>query len=194
MESILERKSEDICKDILKQIRNDSVKVELDDTSSTSLYVFLTNTIYIANKKIKSKRSVEEQNKSKLLVIAHECAHSIQSKIMQFINFVLSNLEILLFLTVLFIKFVLKNHSPILTYIYVGVFIFSILVRHYLEMDATINSVKIVTKYLLSAKIEKEKIINLTKYYKKELIKALPLFLLSLYITKIARLIIVLLI
>ena len=192
MESILERKSEDICKDILKQIRNDSVKVELDNTSSTSLYVFLTNTIYIANKKIKSKRSVEEQNKSKLLVITHECAHSIQSKIMQFINFVLSNLEI--FLTVLFIKFVLKNHSPILTYIYVGVFIFSILVRHYLEMDATINSVKIVTKYLLSAKIEKEKIIKLTKYYKKELIKALPLFVLSLYITKIARLIIVLLI
>lgn len=194
MENILKKETKEICQDILKQINNDSVKIEVDDSSKTSLYVFLTNTIFISNKKIKTKKSINEQNKSRILVIAHECAHSNQHKIMQFANFIVSNLEILIFLTLLFLACVLKYTNPILTYVYVATFMSNIIVRLYLEMDATIKSVKIVAKYLLGNGVQKRKVRDLVYYYKKELLKALPLFIFSLFITKIARLIIVLLI
>ena len=194
MEKILEKDHKEICEDILKQINNENVKIEIDDTSNTNFYIFLTNTIIISNKKIKTKKSIDEQNKSKLLVTAHECAHSMQPKFVQWINFVLTNLEILMFLAILFITFILKYTNPILTYTYLGISIFSILIRHYLEMDATIKSVKITAKYLQNNGVEKEKIIELIKYYKGKLLKTMPLFVLGLYITKIARLMIVLVI
>lgn len=194
MEEILNKNPKEICIDILKQINNENVKFEMDDSSRTSLYVFLTNTIIISNKKVKTKKSIDEQNKSKLLVTAHECAHSIQPKIVQWMNFVLTNLEIIMFLAILFITFILKYTNPILNYIYLGLSLFSIAIRHYLEMDATIKSVKITSKYLQNNGVEKDKIIDLVKYYKKQLLKTVPLFVLSLYITKIARLMIVLVI
>lgn len=194
MENILERKPDQICKDILNQIKNDNVNVELDDSSSTNLYVFISNTIYISNKKVKTKKSIEEQNKSKLLVVAHECAHSVQPKILQLINFILSNIEIILFLAILFMTFILKYTNPILQYTYVGVLVLSMFIRLYLEMDATIKSVKLTIRYLLENGVEKYEVVDLVKYYKKELLKMLPLFILSLYITKIARLMIVLVI
>ena len=194
MEEILNKNPKEICIDILKQINNENVKFEMDDSSRTSLYVFLTNTIIISNKKVKTKKSVDEQNKSKLLVTAHECAHSIQPKTMQWLNFILTNIEIIMFLVILFITFILKYTNPILNYIYLCLSLFSIAIRHYLEMDATIKSVKITSKYLQNNGVEKDKIIDLVKYYKKQLLKTVPLFVLSLYITKIARLMIVLVI
>lgn len=194
MQNILERKPEEICKDVLKQLKNNDVNVELDNSSKTSLYVFLGNTIYISNKKVKTKKSIEEQNKAKLLVISHECAHSIQPKILQFANFILSNVEILLFLVILFLTCILKYANPILTYTYVAMLMASIFVRLYLEMDATIKSVKITVRYLLNNEVEKGQVVHLVKYYKKQLLKTLPLFILSIYITKIARLMIILVI
>lgn len=194
MEYILNNNPKELCENILKQIGNEDVKIELDNSSNTSLYVFLTNTIIISNKKVKTKKSIDEQNKSKLLVTAHECAHSIQPKYLQWMNFILTNLEILMFLAILFITFILKYANPILTYVYMVISMFSIGVRHYLEMDATIKSVKITAKHLQNNGVEKKKIIDLIMYYKGKLLKTMPLFVLGLYITKIARLMIVLVI
>ncbi len=194
MEEVLKKNPNELCGEILKQINNTKVKIEMDDASKTSLYVFLSDTIIISTKKVKTKKSIYEQNKSKLLVIAHECAHSTQPQILQWMNFLLTNLEIFMFLAILFITFILKYTNYILTYIYLSLSLFSIVVRHYLEMDATIKSVKITSKYLQNNGVKKDKIIEVVKYYKKELLKTIPLFVLSLYITKIARLIIVLVI
>lgn len=188
MDNILQKKPEDICKDILNIVDNENVKIEVDDKSKSSLYVFLTNTIYIANKEIKTK-SKEKQNKSKVLVIAHECAHSLQSKLMQCINFALSNIEMILFAIILVARIFFEK-SDMMVNVYAIASILSIIVRLYLEMDATINSVKITTKYMLKNKVKTKDVKDLVALYKKELLKTMPLFILMLFGFKITRLII----
>jgi len=192
MENILQKKQEEICKEILKIVDNEKVNVEIDENSKNSLYVFLNNTIYISNK-INSKKSIEWQNKSKILVIAHECAHSIQPKTLQIINFVLANLEMILFAIILVCRIFFDKYD-ILVNSYLVISLLSIVIRWYLEMNATINSVKITSKYMLQNNVDKTSVKGLIRYYKKELLKALPLFLTWLFIFKIIRLILVLVI
>jgi len=192
MNKVLQKKSEEICKDILKLINNETVNVEIDEESKSSLYVFLTNTMYISNKTKKSK-SIDEQNKSKVLVIAHECAHSLQSKVLQLMNFLLANLEIILFVAVVITRIFFSKFN-LLVNSYLAISVLSIVMRWWLEMDATINSVKITTKYMLKNNVDKVKVKELFKFYKKELLKTLPLFLLWVFLFKIIRLIIVILI
>ena len=192
MDKVLQKKQEEICNDILKIIGNKKVKIEIDENIQNSLYVFLNNTIYIANK-TNTKKSIDEQNKSKLLVIAHECAHSIQPKILQIINFILANLEMVLFAIILVCRFFFNKYE-ILVNSYSVISLLSIVVRWYLEMNATINSVKITSNYMIQNNVDKTSAKGLIKYYKKELLKALPLFLTYLFIFKIIRLILVLVI
>lgn len=192
MEKILQKKQEEICKDILKQINNEKVNVEIDEKTKSSLYVFLTDTIYISNK-FKKGKSIDDQNKVKALVIAHECAHSIQSKVQQIINFILANLEILLFIAVLTTRVFFKRYDVFVNS-YITVNILSIFIRWYLEMNATINSVIITAKYMLQNNVEKEKIKNLVLYYKKELLKSMPIFIFYLFVFKIVRLTIAMLV
>lgn len=192
MDRILQKKQEEICKDILKIVNNEKVNVEIDGNSKSSLYVFLNNTIYISNK-VNTKKSIDEQNKSKAIVIAHECAHSIQPKVLQFVNFALSNLELILFTIILICRIFLEKYTTLVNS-YVVVSLFSMAVRWYLEMNATIKSVKITSEYMLKNNVNKEKIKELIIYYKKELLKALPLFLTWLFLFKIMRLILVLVI
>lgn len=192
MNKILQKKPEEICKDILKLVNNETVNVEIDEESKSNLYVFLTNTMYISNKTKKSK-SIDEQNKSKVLVIAHECAHSLQSKAIQLMNFLLANLEIILFVVVIITRIFFRR-VDLLVSTYFVISILSIIIRWYLEMDATINSVKITTIYMLTNNIDKTQVIELFKFYKKELLKTLPLFLLWVFLFKIIRLILVMLI
>ena len=148
--------------------------------------------MYISNR-TNNKKSIDEQNKSKLLIIAHECAHSIQSKILQVINFVLSNSEFVLFAIALISHIFFKKYE-ILVNSYVVISLLSIVIRWYLEMNATIGSVKIASQYMLQNNVAKKNVNELIRYYKKELLKALPLFLIWLYMFKIIRLILVLII
>ena len=165
MENILQKNQHDICEDVLKIINNESVNIETEENAKSSLYVFLNNTIYISNK-TNNKKSKEEQNKAKVLVIAHECAHSIQPKVWHIINFVLSNIELLLFVTSVLIC-VFFNRYTSLVNSYAIISILSIGIRWYLEMNATINSVKITIKYFTNSGVDKESIKELLGYYKK---------------------------
>lgn len=192
MDKILQKKQEEICKEILNLVNNDKVNVEIEKYNKNSLYVFLNNTMYISNK-TNSKKSIEEQNKSKVLVIAHECAHSIQPKVLQIINFVLANLEMILFIIAIIARIFFRKYD-ILVNSYTVISLLSIVIRWYLEMNATINSVKITNKYMLQNDVDKTSIKELIRYYKKELLKALPLFLAWLFLFKIIRLILVLVI
>ena len=193
MEELLERGSEDICNGILEILSNKEVSVETDTSSRSSVYVFLNNTIYISNMSKKNK-SRDEQNKSRLLVIAHECVHSIQPKLVQLLNFILSNIEMILFTLLIVLKIFTKCSLYVLTVGYVVTVLSVIVIRLYLELNATVNSVKLVSKYLSQNKVEKNKIIELQKYYKKELLKTLPGFITYLFAFKIIRLVIAMII
>lgn len=192
MDNVLQKKQEEICRDILKIVDNENVNIEIDENSKNSLYVFLNNTMYISNK-VNKQKSISEQNKSKVLVIAHECAHSIQSKTLQIINFILANLEMILFAIVIITRvFFAKNNILVNGYVFTS--LLAIIIRWYLEMNATINSVKITSKYMLQNNVAKEDVRKLVVCYKKELLKTLPIFLIWLFIFRIIRLILVLVI
>ena len=190
MNDILSKKPQEICKEILELIDNKDVKVEVNSGEKSSLYVFLNNTIYVSGNEKKSKDK-EKSESSKLLVMAHECRHSTQDKVFQMLNFALSNLEIVLFVALLVMKVIFKLNLKYVAFLYFLIVSCSIFIRLFLELDAVINSVKIVTKYLFRNNVDKVEIEKLQKYYKKEIIKTLPLFILWLFLFKIIRLMII---
>lgn len=190
MNDILSKKPQEICKEILELIDNKDVKLEVNSGEKSSLYVFLNNTIYISGNEKKSKDK-EKAESSKLLVMAHECRHSTQDKVFQMLNFALSNLEIVLFVALLVMKVIFKLNLKYVAFLYFLIVSCSIFIRLFLELDAVINSVKIVTKYLFRNNVDKVEIEKLQKYYKKEIIKTLPLFILWLFLFKIIRLMII---
>ena len=187
MKDILQNNPEKICKEILTMLGNENVNVQLDNNNKSSMYVFLNNTMYISNK-TDNKKSIDEQNKSKIIVIAHECAHSIQAKYLQILNFLLANLEIILFAIVLVSSIFLKKSSILLNG-YIIVSFLSIIIRWYLEMNATINSVKITARYMIKNNVQKESVKDLIGFYKGKLLKTLPIFLLWLFLFKVLRLV-----
>ena len=65
--------NEEICKTILKKLGNEKVKIKEneDKENKTSLYVAISDTIFIANIK---------DTYTRIQTIAHECLHSIQNK------------------------------------------------------------------------------------------------------------------
>ena len=88
-------KNKEICEEILKKLKNKDVEIEElgeDSKSQTSLYLVMQNKIIIANIK---------DNFARIQTIAHECIHSIQSKSAQILNFVLSNIELILFIVLI---------------------------------------------------------------------------------------------
>ena len=78
--------NEEICKSIQK-IVGSNCDIKLDNDAKSSAYIFFQNKIILSN----TKSSREDY--SRVLFIAHECVHSIQSKQVHLINFVLANIK-----------------------------------------------------------------------------------------------------
>lgn len=173
--------NEKVTDDILKLLGNKTTKVQKDKDLANSYYVFLKDTIYLADNE-KNNSGV-----SRICLIAHECRHSIQSKLMQWLNFIFSNLEMVLFLITFIANIFIKN--SMLMYIYLGVLVLSIIFRSILEFDAVFSSTKISKKYLLS-KIDNSEAEELAGIYYKSTKSLLPLFILSLFGWKIVKAII----
>lgn len=183
--------NQDICESILKLIGNTKTKVVLDKDIKNSYYVYLNNTIYLADN-YKSNTLY-----SRLCLIAHECRHSVQNKTLQKLNFIFSNLEIFAF--VIFSLIVIFNTNMVFClYSYVAILVLSIIFRLYLETDATIQAPKIVTKYLKtvqgSISIEDQDICYAENVYKKYTKQLYPLFIFLLFLGKLLRLMIILVI
>ena len=111
--------NEEICKDILKKLKNENVKVVQNENreNKTSLYIAISNTILIANIK---------DTYTRIQTIAHECLHSIQSRKMLLFNFFYSNFYLIYFIivAVLTVFGIIKNYYVsiviliLLSYIY----------------------------------------------------------------------------
>ncbi|MEG1141203.1 MAG: hypothetical protein RSE41_01890, partial [Clostridia bacterium] len=66
-----------ITKDILNLLDNKKTNVVIDEDIKNSYYVFFKDIIYLSNNNNTYKR---------VCLIAHECIHSIQNKILQKVN------------------------------------------------------------------------------------------------------------
>jgi hypothetical protein len=129
-----------ICAEMQKMIGNEC-KIELDDKTKSSAYIFFLNKIILSNTE-KSRISY-----SRILVIAHECIHSTQKSIFHILNFIFANAMILHDLYTLFLLILnacTEEHialSILLTFIH-------IYFRIFLETDAVYRSVILANKYL----------------------------------------------
>lgn len=173
-----------VAKEILEMLNNNKTKIEMDSDTKSNLYIFLNDTIYI------SKNKKDDFNR--ICVIAHECIHSIQSKSAQILNFVLSNIELILFI-VLIALFCFKLKFMPLLILYVLTNIFSIGIRLYLELSAVFGSIKLSDKYFKNYLEDniRDYIVNI---YKSQIKTLLVFFIIKLFLFKVVRMFFIILI
>ncbi len=135
--------NKEICEAILERLDNRKVKIKEneDKENKTSLYLVISDTIFIANIK---------ESYTRIQTIAHECLHSVQSKRLLLFNFVYSNVYFLYFLIsmILTILGVFKEIKLQLVILCILSFLYYV-VRSYLETDAMIKAQYLAKDYML---------------------------------------------
>lgn len=132
--------NQNICQTILKKLKNDNVLIEEDKEANTTMYLAIPNKIKIANLKGSFTR---------IQTIAHECLHSIQSRRLLWLNFVVSNIYLLFFIVLLILSFFPQVQGKLIL-----LSIFSLLglsyymLRAYLENDAMIKAPYLAKEYM----------------------------------------------
>lgn len=130
----------EICNDILKILGNENVNVKENEGNQASLYIAISNSIIIANIK---------NTFTRVQTIAHECLHSVQNRRTLIFNFILSNLYIIYFISIIILTIFKLN--PCKIYIGFGFVILGFVqytIRSYLEMDAMIKAPVLAEKYI----------------------------------------------
>ena len=132
----------EICKEYLKKLNNENVKIEEDKNSNTTLYLVMNNKIFIANLK---------DSYTRVQTIAHECLHSIQNKKLLWFNFIFSNIYLIYFLVICILA--------ILKVIFYAV-------RSYLETEAMTKARFLAKEYMQEKNISsQEEIDKIVKAY-----------------------------
>ena len=183
MDEILDKIPEDLeyIEDVKTYFNRNKINIVENKEYKTSIYNFLNNTITIANM---------QKKQDKILVLVHEFVHSIQPQWLHFINFILSNSEIILFIYSIYLLIMGKfdfNYGAL----YISTVIPSIIIRTIMEYHAVTKSLKIV-KDILKKYISNEEIMVLYNYYDSTVKKYSLLFYLQLNIGKLIRLFIIL--
>jgi len=136
--------NKEICEAILEILNNKKVKIKEneDKESKTSLYIAISDTIFIANIK---------ESYTRIQTIAHECLHSIQSRRLLLFNFIYSNIYFIYFLisVILTILGVLKDTKLQLVILCILSFLYYV-VRSYLEIDAMTKARYLAKDYMLA--------------------------------------------
>lgn len=172
-----------VCAEILKLIGNNNTKVKLDDDIKNSYYVYNFDTIYLSNKEC-SKTLY-----TRICLIAHECIHSIQSKVLQRINFSISNIELVIFFICILIR-IFNFNNICIWYIYMSIFLLSLIPRMILESGAVKGSIPLAKMYMTN-EIGSDNANIVGNVYNFQIKLTFPLFILSLLFGKIIRAIII---
>lgn len=142
----------DICKEYLKMLENEDVNIEEDRNSNSTLYLVMSNKIFIANLR---------ESYTRIQTIAHECLHSIQSKKLLWFNFIFSNIYIIYFVVIciLGILKILPFKMMFLSILLImGLIFYS--VRVYLENDAMTKARFLAKEYMQNKAISTKKEID----------------------------------
>lgn len=170
-----------ICKEILKKLNNEKVKVEEEE--KTNCFYFIATDKIILNK--------DKKFFTRIQTIAHECVHSIQNKNVLWFNYIFTNLLNLFWLviTILTVVGVIKNYILFVSIMLILAMVFYV-IRSYLEIEAMTKAKYIAKEYLEEHNVketkkiieEYEKINNIgIKYTCYKLISS-KLYLIILYI------------
>lgn len=133
--------NEQICKEILRKLKNEKVKIKTgNENSQASLYIVATDTILIANIK---------NTFTRVQTIAHECIHSLQDKRLLWFNFIFSNIYIFFWIIITILTLINKISNPnIFAIILVMMSMILFFVRSYLENDAMIRARFLAKEYM----------------------------------------------
>ena len=132
--------NKEICKNILKILNNENVKIEESESNQASLYMVLSNSIIIANIK---------NTFTRVQTVAHECLHSIQNKRTLRFNFIFSNIYFVYFIVICILAILKINPLPNTALFALAICSFiNYIIRSYLEMDAMINAKPLAEQYL----------------------------------------------
>lgn len=151
LNKIVEKFPEDkqICKEILKQLKNEDVAIEEDNDSKTSLYLVMQNKILIG--KINSFARIQ--------TIAHECAHSVQNKVVLKSNYIISNINNIFFIVLIILRLlniVKLKVGYILIIAFIVMQVINYIIRSYLETEAMVKAEYVAKEYIEKSKITNE--------------------------------------
>lgn len=146
--------NKEICEDILEKLDNKKVKIKENNDKTASLYIAISDTIFIAN---------ISKTYTRIQTIAHECLHSVQNRKVLLFNYIYSNFYILYFIlsVILTILGILKDTKlQVIILTILGFFYY--VIRAYLETDAMTKAPYLAKEYMLQY-IEKNPICNKEK-------------------------------
>lgn len=145
-----------ICKEILKKLNNEKVKVEEEE--KTNCFYFIATDKIILNK--------DKKFFTRIQTIVHECVHSIQNKNVLWFNYIFTNLLNLFWLviTILTVVGVIKNYILFVSIMLILAMVFYV-IRSYLEIEA-MTKAKYIAKEYLEEKNVKETNEIITEYEK----------------------------
>ena len=129
-----------VCESILEKLDNNSVKIVENNDKTSSLYIAISNTIFIAN---------ITKTYTRIQTIAHECLHSVQNRKLLIFNFIYSNVYILYFAISLILTIfnVFKNYELNIIILSVLSFLYYLVIA-YLETDAMTRAEFLAKEYL----------------------------------------------
>jgi len=171
--------NKDICKSILKMLKNSNVEIEENSDSYTNLYIAVSKKIIIGKTAIDSVR---------VQTIAHECAHSVQNMKLQIANFVISNMYLIYFIVsiILTIFSIYEDvYFQVILLFLIGFTFFSI--RAYLEVEAMTKAQFIAERYIKTTEIPQEEQEILIKHYEEINKTGIPLVIYTLLAKTIAK-------
>ena len=150
----------EICKNILKKLNNDKVKIEENKEAKTSMYIAVSDKIIIADVK---------NSYTRIQTIAHECLHSIQDKKLLMFNFIYSNIYITYFTIICILVIIgrLPNEMMFSNILLILSFIYYV-IRTFLENDAMFKAEYLAKEYMEEHPVvSKEETIKLCMGFKK---------------------------
>lgn len=173
----------ELTKEILKKLKNEKVTVKENLDSETSLYIAVTDTISISTKKNSCAR---------IQTIAHECLHSVQSRLVQLFNFIFSNIYILYFVVVSILTLCNIIKTPLL---YIAILIIlsfvQFVIRSFLEIDAMTKAKYLAKEYIEEKNLcTKEEIVKLVEEYEKINKIGIPFYIWNLFLNNTIKIVI----
>ncbi len=151
--------NEDAVKDILKLVGNNNTKIVESDNIKGNYYSFLNDTMYI------SKVAKNTNDYNRIIVICHECVHSIQNKALQLAHTIVSHLTLISY--IIAIIFIILNIN-LLEAIIIPITILCIVIRGVLEANAMTTSLDLYSRYV-KGKLSEEEIKNTYEFFYKNI-------------------------
>lgn len=132
--------NQQVAQEILKMLNNEKVKIEENENAESSLYVAISDKIFIGN---------IQKSYTRIQTIAHECLHSVQSRKLLLFHFIFSNFYLLYFVLIALLgilKILPFEMTFLVSFVLIGILFYA--VRIYLENDAMIKAPFLAKEYM----------------------------------------------